>query len=89
MANILRPYDWFIGTGEYVIDVENDIKTRLLKRIDSIRYGNNGYIFVLDYQGNILSNYNKKFVGTNRMNVRNAQGISNIEDIIKVAKQGG
>jgi diguanylate cyclase (GGDEF)-like protein len=82
------PYDWFIGTGEYVIDVENDIKTRLLKRIDSIRYGNNGYIFVLDYQGNILSNYNKKFVGTNRMNVRNAQGISNIEDIIKVAKQG-
>lgn len=36
------PYDWFIGTGEYVIDVESDIKARLLKRIANMRYGNNG-----------------------------------------------
>lgn len=65
------PYDWFIGTGEYVIDVENDIKSRLLKRIDNIRYGNNGYIFVVDYQGTILSHSNKEFVGTNRIEIRN------------------
>tara|TARA_R110002050_G_scaffold125530_16_gene245251 strand:- start:7457 stop:9937 length:2481 start_codon:yes stop_codon:yes gene_type:complete len=82
------PYDWFIGTGEYVIDVENDIKARLLKRINNIHYGKNGYIFVVDYQGNTLSDYNKKFVGTNRLKVRSEQGISIVEDIIKIAKQG-
>jgi len=80
------PYDWFIGTGEYVIDVESDIKARLLKRIDSIRYGNNGYFFVIDYQGNILSDYSEEYVGTNRMEIRNQHGISTVEEIVKIAK---
>ncbi|WP_017222940.1 bifunctional diguanylate cyclase/phosphodiesterase [Moritella dasanensis] len=82
------PYDWFIGTGEYVIDVENDIKQRLLQRISNIRYGNNGYIFVIDYQGNYLSHYQKDFEGTNRFNVLNQQGIATVQQIIDVAKQG-
>ena len=80
------PYDWFIGTGEYVIDVESDIKTRMLKRIDNIRYGSNGFIFVIDYQGNILSHYNQKYVGTNGAEIRNQQGISTVEEIVKIAK---
>jgi len=81
-----EPYDWFIGTGEYVTDVESDIKARLLKRIDNIHYGNNGFIFVIDYQGNILSHYNDEYVGTNRMEIRNQYGISTTEEIVKIAK---
>lgn len=82
------PYDWFIGTGEYIKDVENDIKTRLLERIDHIRYGKNGYIFVIDYQGNILSHANKQLVGTNRLKVRNLQGVSIFEEGLKIALKG-
>ena len=81
------PYDWFIGTGEYVIDVESDIKERLLKRINNIRHGSNGFIFVIDYQGNIISHYNEKFIGTNRMEIRNQEGISTVEEIVKTAKK--
>lgn len=80
------PYDWFIGTGEYVIDVESDIKARLLKRVANMRYGNNGYIFVIDYQGKILSHYNEEYIGTNRMDIRNQQGVSIVEEIVKIAK---
>ena len=82
------PYDWFIGTGEYVMDVENDIKSRLLKRINNIRYGINGYVFVVDYQGNILSHYSEKLVGTNRMELRDQHGTSVVEEIVKTAKGG-
>jgi diguanylate cyclase (GGDEF)-like protein len=82
------PYDWFIGTGEYVIDVENDIKKRLLHRISNIRYGSNGYIFVIDYQGNYLSHYNDNVKNTNRYNTLNEQNISNAKQIIDVAEQG-
>lgn len=82
------PYDWFIGTGEYVIDVENDIKQRLLQLISNIRYGNNGYIFVTDYQGNYLSHYLKEFEGTNRFDILNQQGVAIVQQVIDVAKQG-
>lgn len=82
------PYDWYIGTGEYVVDVENDIKQRLLHRISNIRYGSNGYIFVIDYQGNYLSHYNDEVKNTNRYNTLNEQNISNAKQIIKIAQQG-
>ncbi len=83
------PYDWFIGTGEYVIDVENDIKQRLLQRISNIRYGENGYVFVIDYQGNYLSHFKKSLVGTNNVDGKGANGFPFVRKIIKTAQQGG
>ena len=83
------PYDWFIGTGEYVVDVENDIKKRLIQRISNINYGSNGFIFLLDYQGNVISHFRKNYQGTNL----NHHTDNNIIDIgnrfIEIAKQGG
>ena len=82
------PYDWLIGTGEYVVDAENDIKQRLLQRISKLRYKSNGYIFIIDYQGNYLSHYLKEIVGSNRYDVVNEQGVTVVQQIIDVAKQG-
>ena len=76
------PYDWFIGTGEYVIDVENDIKQRLLRRISQINYGTNRYIFVIDYQGNYLSHHTKSPLENDN------QSLTTMKRIIDVAKQG-
>ncbi len=50
------PFDCFIGTGEYLDDVENDIKRELLAQIGKIRFGRDGYIFVVSYQGVTLMN---------------------------------
>ena len=79
------PYDWFIGTGEYVVDVENDIKERLLRRISQINAGTNRYIFVIDYQGNYLSHYTKDVQKNNNINDRT---LTTVNRIIDVAKQG-
>ncbi|NMP32589.1 EAL domain-containing protein [Thalassotalea sp. M1531] len=62
------PYDWFIGTGEYLIDVENDIKNQLIQRISNIRYGENGYVFLYDHQGNTLSHVVESVLGSNVFN---------------------
>ena len=83
------PYDWFIGTGEYIADVENDIKEKLLRRIDNIRYSENGYVFVIDYQGNYLSHFKKSLVGTNNIDGRGANGFPFVRKIIQTAQQGG
>ncbi|MBL4942041.1 MAG: cache domain-containing protein [Colwellia sp.] len=82
------PYDWFIGTGEYLIDVENDSKQRLIKRIANIRYGINGYVFLLDTQGNVLSHLKPDFQGTNLLNHHNANVVAVSEQIIAIANKG-
>jgi len=82
------PYDWFIGTGEYLVDVENDIKQRLIQRIANIRYGKNGYIFLYDYSGNVLSHLRKNLVGTNINDNTDHNVLENSSKLIDIAKQG-
>lgn len=82
------PYDWFIGTGEYLVDVENDIKQRLIKRISNMSFGEDRYIFLLDYQGNMLSHINKDFQGTNLLANSNDYIVKVTQELIAIAEQG-
>jgi len=50
------PFNGFIGTGEYLDDVEKDIQREVLDRIGHIRFGQDGYIFVVSYDGVTLMN---------------------------------
>lgn len=49
-----EPYDWVIGTGLYFEDVESQIKRELFSDISRIRFGEEGYIFINEFNGNIL-----------------------------------
>ena len=62
-----EPYDWFIGTGLYVDDVENQIKADLLSTISRIRFGKEGYIFVNRLNGDALVSNGKLFSGTKKL----------------------
>jgi len=84
-----EPYDWFIGTGEYLIDVENDIKQRMVRRISNMKFGTNGYIFILDHQGNVISHYRKYYEGTNLYDNADEHVVTSGTQIIEKAKQGG
>jgi len=80
--------DWFIGTGEYIEDFENKIKENLLKEIQQIRYGKNGYIFINQYDGLTLSHINKINIGENRLNTQSPDGTYPMQEIMKIAKNG-
>ena len=62
-----EPYDWFIGTGLYVDDVESQIKTHVLSMISRIRFGKEGYIFVNKFNGDALVSNGKLFSGTKKL----------------------
>lgn len=81
-----EPFNIAIGTGEYVNDFENEIKEKLLEKIRNIRYGNNGYIFVYDLEGNCLSHYKKELIGKNRIDYKNKNGEYLVKNIINYAK---
>ncbi|MBW1727269.1 MAG: cache domain-containing protein [Deltaproteobacteria bacterium] len=62
-----EPYDWFIGTGLYVDDVEGQIKANLLSTISRIRFGKEGYIFINRLNGDTLVSNGKLFSGTKKL----------------------
>lgn len=82
-----EPYNVAIGTGEYIENFEEELKKDILKFIQSIRYSKNGYIFMLDLKGNILSHYEKTFLYKNGLNKKNKDGVYTIKNILDFAKK--
>ncbi|MFK2821873.1 cache domain-containing protein [Arcobacter sp. YIC-80] len=82
-----EPFNVAIGTGEYIEDFEEELKKDILKFIQSIRYSKNGYIFMLDLKGNILSHYEKTFLYKNGLNKKNKDGVYTIKNILNFAKK--
>jgi len=48
------PFNWYLGSKDYLKDFEDDLKTELLRWISHIRYNNEGYIFVNTWKGEAL-----------------------------------
>ncbi|MDA0129312.1 cache domain-containing protein [Vibrio sp. MarTm2] len=78
-----EPYDWFIGTGDYVVDVEDDIKQTVLAWIKNLRFGEFGYVFVLDADGTILSHIDPELIGKNALTLGNEVNIEGVRDILQ------
>lgn len=84
-----KPFDWFIGTGEYYEDLEEDIKKEVFDLLNSvnIHYGN--YFFVIDYEGKIHVHINKDFIGKNMIDLKDSDGLFVVKEIITTAKATG
>ena len=78
------PLDITIGTGEYKKDFEKELQDRLLKQIQKIRYGKNGYIFIFNKEGLVISHINKKLIGEKTVKT----SLPIIKQLLKIAKKG-
>lgn len=83
------PLDMMIGTGEYIEDFEQEIQHKLLTWISDIRYGNAGYLFIVDGEGTIIAHQNKNLIGVNALGFADRTGNEYIKQIISTAKKGG
>lgn len=45
-VKVFKPFNWIIGTGEYLDDVTKKLQEEALKTISQIRYGENGYFWI-------------------------------------------
>lgn len=80
--------DWFIGSGYYVEDFENILKNELFEYTPKIHFGQEGFIFVIDYEGNILSNRNMDLIGQNVLNIKDKSGKYFVQEMIDIAQKG-
>ncbi|RXJ76207.1 histidine kinase [Arcobacter sp. F155] len=84
-----EPYDWYIGTGEYVEDFEGDIQKEVLQYIANQQFSDNNYIFILDYNSNYLAHKNKHLIGKNAVDIYDKKAYKTIEKIINIARKEG
>ncbi|MFX4232695.1 methyl-accepting chemotaxis protein [Aliarcobacter butzleri] len=87
---LFEPYEWVVGTGVYIDNEEKELKAKALEEISKIRFGQDGYFFVYDYDGtNIMHPINPALVGKNLMENKSKKGVYYIKDLIEAAKKGG
>ena len=80
-----KPFDWFIGTGEYLDDMEKEIQQEVIERISKIRFGKDGYIFAFRYDGIYVSHITKKYIGKNMINITDPNGVRINRELLKAA----
>jgi len=83
-VKIFKPLNWLIGTGEYVKDFKEQVQEKILERIRTTTYENEGYIFILDYNGKILSHYNKSLINKNALEIIRVK--DDVKNIIYTAR---
>lgn len=87
-----EPLDWYIGSGEYLDDVEHDIQQESLERISQMRFGRNGTITVTNYDGvSLIAHGQIVDSQINMINIEDAFGHKVIEqeiDLVKKSKAG-
>ena len=84
-----EPYDWFIGTGEYIVDVENDIKNTVIDNISNIKFGEHGYVFLVDYNGDVLAHVDESLRHSNLYDHEELLIRETGKTIISTAQRGG
>lgn len=83
-----EPYDWFIGTGEYVVDFEEMVKRDVLEYISKLVPNKNNYFFILDYNKKTLFHVIDDLINKDAQNVTNIENMKVFDDMIFMAKEG-
>jgi len=85
-----EPFDWYLGTGEYLDDFERDLQEEVLDRIAQVRFGREGYVFVNTYDGVALITDGKRVdTGANLWELTDPNGVKVIQEERRVCERPG
>ena len=80
------PFDWFIGTGAYLDDLEEDIKSEALNFIEGKKFPRNGYLFAGRFDGTSLVGPAR---GHNVIDTTDIDGVEVVRQLIGLARGAG
>lgn len=81
-----EPLNISIGTGEYIKDYEESLKREILNYISTVKYSNDGYVYIVDRKEKILAHINKDLRGKTLPQVDKNRSITKL--IVESAKKG-
>ena len=92
-VKLFAPYNWVIGTGEYVENATAKIQAEALKTISEMRYANNDYFWINDSHPKMINHpTNSKLNGTDLSNYADPYGTKLFVEMSRVTnekKEGG
>jgi signal transduction histidine kinase/ActR/RegA family two-component response regulator len=89
-VKLFEPFNWIIGAGGYLDDIERELQTRAKLKINHIRYQTDGYLFVLDSKGNMLIHpTSPQLVDKNVWDMVDTNGVKIIQQLIQASQQAG
>ena len=57
---LFEPFDWHIGTGEYIDELTKNNQEEIINWLDTLKYENSSYMFLNKIDGNVLIYEGKK-----------------------------
>jgi len=85
-----EPYDWVIALGDYYESYIEELKYSTIERLANVRFGENGYIFGVTYDGDPLFSNGSITLGTeNIWNLTDSEGMKIIQDERKIVEEQG
>jgi len=86
-VKLFEPFGWVLGTGEYVSDVSENLKSEALKSISAMRYGKSGYFWINDSEPKMIMHPIKPSLnGKNLSKVKDPNGKFLFNEMVKVSK---
>ena len=85
---LFKPYNWVVGTGEYVSDVSSKMQEEALTTITNMKYGKDGYFWINDSK-HIVKGHgaNPALVGKDVTNLKDPNGLYLFQEIVKGANK--
>jgi len=83
---LFEPLNWVIGYGEYKDAFEEGVKQDVIRLIESVQYGKDGYFFALTRDGFLMTFPNK---GKNMYDIQDINGKYIVRDLLSASDAGG
>ncbi|MCK6436532.1 bifunctional diguanylate cyclase/phosphodiesterase [Rivihabitans pingtungensis] len=88
-ARTFAPFNWLIGAGEYVSNIEADQQQAALRQLRGVRFESHGYVAVLSLDGRVLVSPTRPQSEGLLVSQLNGQERRAVEAVLAQARRGG
>ena len=88
-ARTFAPFNWLIGAGEYVSNIEADQQQAALRQLRGVRFESHGYVAVLSMDGRVLVSPTRPQSEGLLVSQLNGQERRAVEAVLAQARRGG
>jgi methyl-accepting chemotaxis protein len=87
-VKLFEPYNWVVGTGLYVDDIKDAVMKKAFQSLIHAKYSENGYYWVINTDGILISHNKNSIVGKSFSSVTNIAQ-SKVDKMVNDAKSKG